>query len=68
MEPAQRGLRAWEVIEIFHGLRGLDVIGGDFVCLIPTKDTAAKITCMTTMVLMFEMIALIADRLASARG
>jgi guanidinopropionase len=68
MEPAQRGLRAWEVIEIFHGLRGLDVIGGDFVCLIPTKDTAAKITCMTTMVLMFEMIALIADRLAGARS
>ncbi len=63
MEPGLRGLRAWEAIEIFHGLRGLDIIGADIVCLIPSKDTAAKITCMTTMVLMFEMIGLIADHL-----
>ena len=65
LEPGHRGLRAWEVIEIFHGLRGLDVIGADIVCMIPSKDTAAKITAMTAMVLMFEMIALIGDRLAN---
>ena len=63
MEPGLRGLRAWEAIEIFHGLSGLNIIGADIVCLIPSKDTAAKITCMTTMVLMFEMIGLIADHL-----
>jgi guanidinopropionase len=63
MEPGLRGLRAWEAIEIFHGLRGLNIIGADIVCLIPSKDMAAKITCMTTMVLMFEMINLIADHL-----
>jgi hypothetical protein len=33
--------------------------------MIPWKDTAAKITAMTAMVLMFEMIALIGDRLRS---
>jgi len=63
LEPMQRGLRAWECMEIFHGMRGLNVIGGDLVCMIPTKDTEAKITTMTTMALMFEMIALIADRI-----
>jgi len=62
MEPVHRGLRAWECMEIFHGLRGLDVIGADLVCMIPTKDTAAKITTMTTMALMFELIALITDK------
>lgn len=61
MEPGHRGMRAWEAMEIFHGLRGLNVIGGDVVCMIPSKDTEAKITAMTAMVLMFEITALIAD-------
>ncbi len=67
MEPMQRGLRAWECEKIFHGLRGMNVIGADLVCMIPTKDTAAKITAMTTMALMYEFIALISDSLNSAR-
>jgi guanidinopropionase len=61
LEPVHRGLRSWEVMEIFHGMRGLNIIGGDIVCMIPSKDTAAKITAMTAMVLMFEMISLITD-------
>lgn len=64
MEPMQRGLRAWECEKIFHGLRGMNVIGADIVCMIPTKDTAANITSMTAMALMFEFIALISDRVA----
>jgi guanidinopropionase len=40
------------------------VIGADIVCMIPTKDTAARITSMTAMALMFEFIALISDRVA----
>ncbi len=61
LEPGHRGLRAWEIIEIFHGMRGLNILGADIVCMIPSKDTAARITAMTAMVLMFEMIALITD-------
>jgi guanidinopropionase len=61
MEPMQRGLRAWQAEKIFHGLRGLDIIGADIVCMIPTKDNPSNITAMTAMALMFEMIALIAD-------
>jgi len=63
LEPLHRGLRAWQAMEIFHGLRGLDIIGADIVCMIPSKDTEAKITAMTAMALMFEMISLIADRI-----
>jgi len=65
IEPGHRGLRAWEIIEIFHGMRGLNVIGADIVCMVPSKDTEAKITAMTAMVLMFEMTALIADYVRS---
>jgi guanidinopropionase len=68
MEPMHRGMRAWEVMKIFHGLRGLNVIGGDIVCLIPTKDNPSNITSMTAMALMFEMIAMIADRIATTRA
>ncbi len=68
LEPMQRGLRAWEVMKILHGLRGLDVIGADIVCLIPSKDTRANLTSMTAMALMFEQIALIADSLAGRQA
>jgi guanidinopropionase len=39
------------------------VIGGDMVCIVPTKDTPNNITSLNGMVVMFEQIALIADRL-----
>ncbi|MBT6827829.1 MAG: agmatinase, partial [Rhodospirillales bacterium] len=65
LEPLHRGLRAWECLEIFHGLRGMNIIGADIVCMIPSKDTQAKITGMTAQAIMFEFIALISDYLNS---
>lgn len=46
---------------MLRGMRGLDIIGGDVVCLMPTKDHANKITAHLSAVMMFEMICLIAD-------
>jgi guanidinopropionase len=63
LEPLHRGMRPWQVLEIFHGLRGLNIIGGDIVCMIPTKDNPNNITAMNAMALMFEMVSLIADYL-----
>jgi guanidinopropionase len=63
LEPCYTGMKSADVIKIFQGLRGLDVIGGDIVCMIPSKDSPNNITAMTAMVLMFEMTALIADYL-----
>ena len=68
MEPGYNGLSASDATGILQGLRGLDVIGADIVCLMPTKDNPSNITSMTAMVLMFEMISLIADRLKGARS
>lgn len=66
MEPGYVGFMPSQVIKIMHGLRGLDIIGADIVCLIPTKDNPNNITSMTAMVLMFEQIALIADYIRTA--
>jgi guanidinopropionase len=51
---------------MLRGLRGLDVVGGDVVCLMPTKDNAANTTSMAASAVAFELVALIADRLRSA--
>ena len=68
LEPLHAGLRASDVMKIFHGLRGLDVIGADIVCMIPSKDNPNNITAMNAMALMFEMISLIADGLHAKGG
>ncbi len=41
---------------------GLDVIGGDVVCLMPVKDSPNQITAQVAMVVMFELLSLIAGR------
>ncbi|WP_334174940.1 arginase family protein [Pseudoxanthobacter sp.] len=67
LEPGYPGLRIGEAVRILQGLRGLNVVGGDVVCLIPTKDNPNGITAQNAMVLMFEMVALMADYLAARR-
>ncbi len=39
------------------------MIGGDVVCLMPTKDQPNNITAMVAAAVMFEIIGLIADRM-----
>ena len=63
LEPGTPGLRVGEAVRMLQGLRGLDVIGGDVVCLMPTKDSPNQITAMNAMVVAFELISLMADRL-----
>lgn len=67
LEPGYPGLRIGEAVRILQGLRGLDIVGGDVVCLIPTKDNPNRITAQNAMVVMFELIALMADRLAGGK-
>ena len=61
MEPGYTGFMMSEATGLLQGLRGLDVIGADVVCLMPTKDNPNHITAMNAMVLVFEQISLIAD-------
>lgn len=62
IEAGCDGFRVNQVMEVLHAMRGANVIGGDVVCLMPTKDSPNNITSMVAAAVMFEMIALIADR------
>ena len=50
-----------QAIEILHSVRGMNVIGGDVVCLMPTKDSTNQITAMRAASIMFEMVSLIGE-------
>ena len=62
LEPGYRGLRCYEAIKLIQSLRGTNIIGGDIVCMIPSKDNETQITAMNSVVIMFEMLSLIADK------
>ena len=60
LEPGFAGLRIGEAVGILRGLTGLNVVGGDVVCMIPSKDNPNMITSMNAMVLMYEITCLAA--------
>ncbi|MEM6487391.1 MAG: arginase family protein [Pseudomonadota bacterium] len=64
LEAGESGFSVDEAMALLRAVRGLDVIGGDVVCLMPTKDSPNNITAMVASYLMFEMLALIAARAA----
>jgi len=68
VEPGYPGLTMWEAMRVLHGMRGMNVIGGDVVCLMPTMDTPNKITAQNATVIMFEQISLIAERIRQSRA
>jgi guanidinopropionase len=63
LEPGYAGIRCADAIRMLQGLRGLNIVGGDVVCLMPTKDSPNQITALNASVIMFELIALMADRI-----
>lgn len=67
LEPGFTGMTMREATRLLHGLAGLDVIGGDIVCLMPTKDSPNQITAQVAMVIAFELVCLMALRFAESR-
>ncbi len=65
LEPGEDGFTMTQAAGILQGLRGRDVVGGDVVCLMPTKDNPNAITAMNATAIMFELAALIAVRIAA---
>ncbi|MDH3375740.1 MAG: arginase family protein [Gammaproteobacteria bacterium] len=63
IEPAFEGFKISDVMKLLHGVRGKNVIGGDVVCLMPTKDSSNKITSLVAAAIMFEIICLVADKM-----
>jgi guanidinopropionase len=64
LEAGVAGFGIDEANRILRSLRGLEVIGGDVVCLMPTKDQPNNITAMVAAHVAFEQVSLIADRFA----
>ena len=61
LEAGCQGFMIDEVMRLLRCVRGKNIIGGDVVCLMPTKDSPNKITAHTATAVMFEIICLIAD-------
>ncbi len=65
LEPGEQGFLIDEAMAILRSVRGLNIIGGDVVCLMPTKDSRNQITALSAGAVMFEMISLIADTIGT---
>lgn len=64
IEPGEKGFDVDEAVALLHSVRGLNIIGGDVVCMMPTKDNPNQITALTAMAVMFEMISMAAENVA----
>ncbi|NOX74509.1 MAG: agmatinase [Alphaproteobacteria bacterium] len=58
-EPGFGGMSIRQATKILQGLKGLNIIGADVVCLMANKDNPNKITAQVAMVMMFELLSLI---------
>ncbi len=66
LEAGERGFDIDEAIGLLHAVRGMNIVGGDVVCMMPTKDSPNNITALVGGAVMFEMIAMIAENIAAA--
>ena len=61
IEPSFTGFTMEEAKSLIQSVRNKNVIGGDVVCLMPTKDSPNNITSMVAASMMFEIISIIAS-------
>ena len=64
IEAGERGFDIDEAVAILHAVRGMNIVGGDVVCMMPTKDSPNQITALTAAAVMFEMISMVAENAA----
>ncbi len=63
LEPGEKGFDIDEAVALLHAARGMNIVGGDIVCMMPTKDSPNQITALTASAIMFEMISMIAENI-----
>ncbi len=59
LEPSFTGFNMEEAKALVQCLKSKNIIGGDVVCLMPTKDNQNNITAMVAASIMFEIISVI---------
>lgn len=65
LEPGEGGFSMDEAVELVRSVRGMNIVGGDVVCLMPTKDHRNNITSLVAGAVMFEMISMIAENVSA---
>ena len=63
LEAGVTGFTIDEANAMLRSIRGLNVVGGDVVCLMPTKDLPNNITAMVAAHMLFEIVSLVAETL-----
>jgi len=61
IEAGAKGFDIDQAVELLHAVRGMNIVGGDVVCMMPTKDSPNQITALTAAAIMFEMISMMAE-------
>lgn len=61
IEPGEKGFDIDEAVGLLHAVRGMNIVGADVVCMMPTKDNPNNITALTASAILFEMICMIAE-------
>ena len=61
LEPGEKGFDIDEAVTLLRAARGMNIVGGDIVCMMPTKDSPNQITALTASAIMFEMISMVAE-------
>ncbi|MEO1378811.1 MAG: arginase family protein, partial [Pseudomonadota bacterium] len=54
LEASEKGFDIEEAIALLQAVRGMNIVGGDVVCMMPTKDSPNQITAHTASSVMFE--------------
>jgi guanidinopropionase len=68
LEPGEQGFQIDEAMAMLQAVRGMNIIGGDVVCLMPTRDSSNMITARVASAVMFEMISLMAENQSAVQS
>ena len=68
LEPGEKGFDIDEAVGLLRAVRGMNIVGGDIVCMMPTKDSPNNITALTAGAIAFEMISMIAENVVTAKS
>lgn len=66
--PTPGGLTSFEMQQIIRGLQGSNLVGGDVMELSPPLDGANGVTAITCAFMMFEILCVVADSVASKKN
>jgi guanidinopropionase len=68
IEAGAKGFDIDQAVELLQAVRGMNIVGGDVVCMMPTKDSPNQITALTAAAVMFEMISMMAENVVKAKA